>query len=148
MKKQKLMIVMMGIVATAFISSCQSPEKKVEKAEEKVEDAKMDLTQAQIDARNENFKAWQKFRNESEDRIRENEKMIGEQKAKLKNTNNKAGNDPRLDEMERKNSELRQKIYNYDNADDSKWEEFKREFNHDMDELGKSLKDFTVDNKK
>jgi hypothetical protein len=28
------------------------------------------------------------------------------------------------------------------------WEKFKREFNHDMDELGKSLKDLTVNNKK
>jgi hypothetical protein len=30
----------------------------------------------------------------------------------------------------------------------SDWESFKREFNHDMDELGQALKDLTVDNKK
>jgi DNA-directed RNA polymerase subunit N (RpoN/RPB10) len=29
----------------------------------------------------------------------------------------------------------------------SDWEAFKREFNHDMEELGKALKDLTVDNK-
>jgi len=36
----------------------------------------------------------------------------------------------------------------YKNDADSDWQSFKREFNHDMDELGHSLKDFTVDNKK
>ena len=30
----------------------------------------------------------------------------------------------------------------------SNWESFKREFNHDMDEIGQALKDLTVDNKK
>jgi hypothetical protein len=30
----------------------------------------------------------------------------------------------------------------------SDWEEFTREFNHDMEELGKSLKNLTVSNKK
>lgn len=30
----------------------------------------------------------------------------------------------------------------------SDWETFKREYNHDMDELGNALKDLTVDNKK
>jgi len=32
-------------------------------------------------------------------------------------------------------------------ANAEEWETFKREFNHDMDELGKALKDLTVDNK-
>jgi uncharacterized protein YeaO (DUF488 family) len=30
----------------------------------------------------------------------------------------------------------------------SDWEEFKREYNHDMEELGAALKDFRVNNRK
>jgi hypothetical protein len=30
----------------------------------------------------------------------------------------------------------------------SDWVSFKREFNHDMDEIGKAFEDLTIDNKK
>lgn len=49
--------------------------------------------------------------------------------------------------MEQKNKELKVKIDSYKNDVNSDWKAFKKEFNHDMDQLGKSLKDFTVDNK-
>jgi hypothetical protein len=34
----------------------------------------------------------------------------------------------------------------YKYEDETKWDNFKREWNHDMDELGTALKDFTVRN--
>jgi len=50
--------------------------------------------------------------------------------------------------LRKKNKRLKEKLDSYKNDADSDWHSFKREFNHDMDELGHSLKDFTVDNKK
>jgi hypothetical protein len=36
----------------------------------------------------------------------------------------------------------------YKNDADSDWQSFKREFNHDMDELGNAFNNLTVNNKK
>lgn len=48
--------------------------------------------------------------------------------------------------LEQKNKDLRTKISNYE-SNQSDWESFKREFNHDMDEQGQAIKDLTVNNK-
>ena len=48
--------------------------------------------------------------------------------------------------MEKKNSELKTKLANFKEVEQDKWLAFRDEFNRDMNELGKSLKDFTVDN--
>jgi len=42
---------------------------------------------------------------------------------------------------------MRARLVAYEKSQ-SNWESFKREFNHDMDEIGQALKDLTVDNKK
>jgi hypothetical protein len=49
--------------------------------------------------------------------------------------------------LEQKNASLKTKIENYEN-NQTDWQSFKREFNADMSQLGKALKDLTVDNKK
>ena len=53
----------------------------------------------------------------------------------------------RIDTLEKKNRDLKARVDAYDKSQ-SDWESFKREFNHDMDELGQAFKDLTVDNKK
>lgn len=50
--------------------------------------------------------------------------------------------------IELKNAEMKIRMSEYKEDGNEKWESFKREFNHDMDELGHSLNDFTVNNKK
>jgi hypothetical protein len=39
-------------------------------------------------------------------------------------------------------------LESYKDEGKEKWESFKKEFNHDMDELGKSIKDLFKDNVK
>jgi len=51
----------------------------------------------------------------------------------------------RIETLEEQNRDLKVRLDVYE-KNNSDWETFKREFNHDMDELGKALKDFTVDN--
>ena len=82
-------------------------------------------------------------------KIKENEVRIAELKVKMK----KPGKilDPlyekKIEMLEQKNIDLKAKMEAYE-KNQSDWESFKREFNHDMDELGSALKDLTVDNKK
>ena len=61
----------------------------------------------------------------------------------------KAKNEKKLAVLEQKNDNLKAKLADY-KKDESKdkWTTFKKEFNHDMAELGKAFKDFTVKNTK
>ena len=53
-----------------------------------------------------------------------------------------------IDDLEQKNINMRKKIEEYQETGKDKWEAFKVEFNHDMDELGTALKNLTVKNTK
>jgi chromosome segregation ATPase len=155
MKKSIFTLALAGtLIAGTIFTGCQSSAQKESVAQDKVNDAKQDLKEAQDDAKAEATKLagveeWKEFKNDSEIKIRDNEVRIAELKAKL----NKPGTtlDPlyekRIDTLEKKNRDMKARIYDYEKSQ-SDWETFKREFNHDMDELGQALKDFTVDNKK
>ena len=53
----------------------------------------------------------------------------------------------KISDLEQKNTDMKKKLDEYGMEGKDKWDAFKAEFNHDMDELGKALKDLTVDNK-
>lgn len=146
MKKSIFAIAITALVAGTSITSCDSSTKKVEEAAVKVDEASEDLT----DAKKEFNEEYTKFQMESEERMIENDKQIAElkaNKAKLKQEA-KADYDKKIKDIEERNSALRIKMNEYKEEGNDKWESFKREFNHDMDELGKSLKDLTTNNAK
>ena len=143
-------IIMIG----SILSSCQSPSQKVEDAQVKVDDAKKDLKEVQKDANTEAQKAanaeeMKAFRSETDLTIKNYEMQIGDLKDKMKKSGKKldAVYQKNIDVLEQKIKDLKIKLDNYE-KNQSDWQSFKREFNHDMDELGKALKDLTVNNKK
>ena len=135
---------------------CQSSTKKEEVAQEKFQDAKENLEQVQYDANLSAQKKaaiaeeWNKFRNDTRATITENEIQIAELKVKIKKSGNRIDSIyyKKIDLLEQKNKDIEAKIKTYKNDANSDWESFKREYNHDMNELGKALKDMTIDNKK
>jgi len=155
MKKSILTLAVAGMLIVGIIfTGCQSSSQKESSAQNKVNEARQDLKDAQNDAKTEAQKVagaeeWKEFKNDSEIKIRNNEIRIAELKAKMKKPGTTL--DPiyekRIDTLEKKNRELKARVDNYEKSQ-SDWETFKREFNHDMDELGQALKDFAVDNKK
>jgi chromosome segregation ATPase len=157
----------MILTAVTSFTACTSPEKKVENAQTKVDnaqekvadakdkvaDAKDNLTEAQKMANAEaekvaNAAAWKAYKAEAEIKIKANDTRIAELKAGMK----KAGKSvtalykENVAILEKKNAAMKNRISDYDKSQ-SNWESFKTEFNHDMDELGTALKDFTVNNK-
>jgi hypothetical protein len=60
---------------------------------------------------------------------------------------NKATYQKKISELEQKNAKLKSDLADYKDESPDKWTSFKIEFNHDMNELGKAIKDFTVNNK-
>ena len=154
MNKSKYALALTIAIAGIISTGCNSAEKKEEAAKEEVNEAKQELKEVQEDANAEAQKIasaeeWAAFKTETEVKINDNETKIAELRVKLK----KPGKilDPhyanRIETLKAKNEELKKRIIDYE-TNQSDWEKFKREFNHDMDELGSALKDFSVDNKK
>jgi chromosome segregation ATPase len=155
------------MTTTSLITSCDSPSNKVENAQTKVDnaqekvadakdkvaDAKDNLTEAQKTAKLEaekaaNAAAWKTYKAEAELKIKANDARIAELKAGMKKSGKAvtAIYKENVAILEKKNAAMKNRISDYDKSP-SNWESFKTEFNHDMDELGTALKDFTVNNK-
>jgi predicted RNase H-like nuclease (RuvC/YqgF family) len=49
-------------------------------------------------------------------------------------------------ELEQKNRDLKKKLEEYKDEGESKWQEFKTNFSHDIDGLGNTMKDLFKDN--
>ncbi|WP_157813409.1 hypothetical protein [Flavobacterium sp. 5] len=154
MKKLNFALAIVTIMTGLMLTSCKPNTEKVQDAQENVDSTKTALTKAE-DNLNQAKRAatteeWQQFKEDTNAKIEENNAKIAELKLKIKN----AGKDidkayqRNIDTIEQKNKDLKIKIDSYKNDVNSDWNSFKRELNHDVDELGKSLKDFTVDNKK
>ncbi|WP_353483354.1 hypothetical protein [Haliscomenobacter sp.] len=144
------------LFAALLFTGCQSPAQKVDNAETNVNDANQNLKDAKADEMVANKKAvaaeeWKAFRAETEIKIKDNEARITELRAKKKTTGKTldAAYTQRIDTLEQKNLDMRTMMDDYESTNiSSDWEEFKREFNHDMEELGMALKNLTVSNKK
>lgn len=146
--------VISAIVLGSTITSCESPDKKVEDAKVKVEDAKEDLSAAQTAAnaaalKEANTAAWKVFKAESEMKIKANEMAIADLKAKKKVSGKMVDDNyaKSIDALEQSNKNMKTRMDDYEKSN-SDWDAFKREFSHDMDGLGQSIKDLGVNNKK
>jgi len=151
MKKQMSFLVAIGFATGSILTSCQPSERKVENAKENVEEAKADLAEAKMEYTEE----WEKYQNDYNEKFTNNENEINTFKARMDKSDEKfrERNRDRVNELELKNRNLRKKMDDYNTSrrndrSNDKWEEFKREFNHDMDELGASLKTLGNDNVK
>lgn len=155
MKNFLLLSVIIAFMAASVSTSYgQEPDKKSVKARENLKEANKDVVDAKKDlkkAEKDSVSEYQKFRKDSEVKIKNNEKTIADLKVKHSKMTDKekATYQKKVSELEQKNANLKKKLANYKNNEGhDKWTTFNVEFKHDMDELGKALKDFTVKNKK
>jgi exonuclease VII large subunit len=137
MKNKIFTFAVIVCMAGIFLAGCEK------KAEQKVAEAKQELKDAKADYLAE----WQKFKTESEAQIKVNEDRIDAFKAKMDKAGHKAKANYKkaVAELEHKNHELKEKLEDYKDEGESKWEEFKTNFNHDMDAIGKTMKDLFKD---
>jgi flagellar biosynthesis GTPase FlhF len=125
-------------------SGCMTPEKKVEDAKEKVEQAKENLEEAK-----DYQKEMAAFKAEADEKIAANEKYISDLKLKTKNMKNeeKTGFEKMIADLELRNKNMQKKMNEYKVEGKENWEEFKKEFSRDMEELGTAFKNlFTSKN--
>ena len=153
MKKTIYTLALTTFIVGSLLVGCQTSTKKELEAKDKVTDAQREVRDAKkelIEAKKEaTTEEWQTFKNETAVKVNENENKIAELKAKMKKTGNSidAIYAKKIEELEQKNKDIEVKVETYKNDRSSDWESFKREYNHDMTELGQALKDMTIDNK-
>ncbi|MBS1614269.1 MAG: hypothetical protein JST49_15725 [Bacteroidetes bacterium] len=135
-----------NVMLAAFVfTSCESKQEKVADAQEEVQEAKQELSEAKAELNAE----YPAYRTEVENRIKMNEERIAQLRKNIGNGGKPldAERAKRIDELEQKNAQLRARLVGYE-TERSDWESFKREFNHDMDELGAAIENLGKDNKK
>jgi peptidoglycan hydrolase CwlO-like protein len=153
MKKSILNLAVVTLVIGSIAVSCKSNTEKEQAAQKNVDSAKVAVEKAEEDLaeakRAATAEEWKAFKDSTNAKIEENKSEIAKLKLKIKKTGKDIDNayQKSIDTLEQKNKNLKTKLDSYKNDVDSDWKSFKREFNHDMDELGQSLKDFTKDNK-
>ena len=133
------------LMSGSIFTSCKSAAQKESDARQNVDSAKENVTDANQNLKNQqqiNEADWKVFKAESEAKIVANEQQIEEIKVKM----NKPGSTfdgiyrTRIEKLEASNVDLKNRINNYD-GNQTGWDIFKKDFNRDMDELGKNIKD-------
>ena len=154
MNKTILFLAITTFIVGTTLVGCKSSTKeeiesreKVDVAEQNLEDAKDSLVVAKKAATAEE---WQTFKDQRDSAISYNEAKIADLKQQMQRTGRSvdAKYQKNIDLLEQKNRELKVKADTYKNDANSDWQSFKREFNHDMEEIGQAFRDVTVDNKK
>jgi hypothetical protein len=131
----------LALFTVVFATACTtSPEKETEAlkdAKENVVDAKADLDQAKKDSADE----YNKYKTVTLYTLTDNENKIKalKEERKSESATARAKYLKQLDELEKKNAELKLKMNQYQDGPKDKWEVFKKGFNHEVDELGKSI---------
>jgi hypothetical protein len=148
MNKTIFTLAITTIMAGTMITGCQSSADKIENAKENVKDAEDKMVEAKQNLNIAINDSIQLFKKESEEKISAFEKDIAEFKAKITTVKEETKDEyeKKLASIEQKNNKLKKKLENYKEDGQDNWSQFKNEFNHDMDELGKAFKDLTIKN--
>jgi outer membrane PBP1 activator LpoA protein len=153
MKKSILVVALSGFAMIASVTSCSTSGEKVEAAKEDVKEAEDDLSDSKKDLKEAN-KEYQKdveiYRMVIATKIVSNDEAISKYKEMIKTETkeSKVKHQKQIDELEQKNKDLKNKMETYKSNNRENWEDFKKEFSHDMDELGAALKDLVTKNVK
>ena len=150
MKLNILKMSMFAFLITGMLLSCNdTPAENVEEAEENVVEAQQELEEARQDSME-----YVTYRTEAERKLDENDQKIAalkeRQRTAAKEVEDKYDRD--IEEMERRNKELRDNVQTYQQGGRDRWESFKQKFNEDLDALGNSISNVferdTTDNKR
>ncbi len=139
MKKQIIKIVFTSTITLASITAFAQENKQAANARKELREAKIDSAED-----------FNRFKKQAEATIEENKKKIKELKSKKSDANKdeKENYNKKVKVLEEKNKNLKNKINGSSKTETETWTSFKREFNHDMEELGRAIRDIAKDNTK
>jgi Flp pilus assembly protein CpaB len=137
---------MAGTISTSF---GQAPDKQSVKARENLKEEKKDVVIAKQDlkvAQKDSISEYQKLTKESEIKFKSNEKSISDLRAAITKNNSKeqATDQKKLSLLEDKNNSLKKELADYKVLGQKEFTAFKTEFNRNLAQLAKDLKDFKI----
>lgn len=144
--KRRIIRLGLSLLVIILASCTDTKSEKVNKAAEEVQDAQEELDQAQQEYEEE----VENYRQSMQADIEANKLEIArlrEQKIDARADAIRERNE-RIDALQKRNEEMEARIKAYKIRTRENWQEFKREFNNDMDELGRAFKDLGKDNVK
>lgn len=146
MKKSIFIIASLLLVTGISMTGCQTPEEKLDESHVEVEKAQENLEEANQEYINQ----YNEFKLEVNKEITANEKLIADLKegAKTQKKEAKIEYEKTIADLELRNQAMKDQINDHEVENKEKWESFKEEFKHDMNELGQSIKDLGKNNVK
>jgi hypothetical protein len=137
MKRSILALTAFVFIISLFFAGCSTPAENVANAQKNVNEANSDLNAAN----NEYLAEVAAYKKEAADKIAANEKSIAEFKARKESDKRDAQleYENKINALEQKNSDMKKKMDEYQVEGKDKWETFKTDFGHGMDELGKAF---------
>jgi len=154
MKNTIFLFIVTTFLTGTILTGCQTSTEKVDDAKSNVTEANQDLREVKAEANADAQKAadesaWKAYKVEAETKIDANDALIADAKDRMKKTGKTMDKlyNQQIEALEKRNKDLRERINVYNSNTQSDWESFKREFDHDMNEIGAALKDLTVNNK-
>lgn len=135
-----------GLFMTSCNNSPTAKEEDVKEATQDLIDAEADLDQAEYDS----ISDFNTFKESIQLKLVENQKVIDDLKLKItsKGKVERDIDEVEINKLEKRNTDLRLKIENYEQGPSQKWELFKVDFNNELDDLGKSISEMADRNKK
>ena len=135
-----------GLFMTSCNNSPTAKEKDVKEATQDLIDAEADLDQAEYDS----ISDFNTFKESIQLKLVENQKVIDDLKLKItsKRKVERDIDEVEINKLEKRNTDLRLKIENYEQGPAQKWALFKVDFNNELDDLGKSISEMADRNKK
>lgn len=139
-------ILTIAVITSTLLMSCGTKAEKVENAEVNVVEANQDLNKANEDYLIE----VEEYKKETAAKIEANERSIADFKLRVEKEKKEAKADykAKIAALEQKNSDMKKTMDDYKADGREKWESFKTEFNHDMEELGQAFSDLGKNNVK
>ncbi len=134
MKSRYFILAVVLLIAGSVFTGCEDNQ---DTAKEEVKKANQDM----IDAQTQFEKEWQQFKSDTELIIDANQKQIDDFKAAMKTTSAKfkAKYENQVLTLEQNNIELKKKLNDYKYAGKDNWEEFKRDFNREVNTVVDAL---------
>ena len=131
---------------TSCNNSPTAKEEDVQEATQDLIDAEADLEQAEYDS----ISDFNTFKESIQLKLVENQNVIDDLKLKItsKGKVERDIDEVEINKLEKRNTDLKLKIENYEQGPEQKWALFKVDFNNELDDLGKSISNIADRNKK
>jgi hypothetical protein len=139
MKSKYLIFTLIVLIAAALIISCSlNNAKRIEEAKKSAALVIIELNEARVSYDEE----WPQFQTDAISKIEANEEIIAEFKSGMNSTGKKFKINYKKDiaRLEEKNIELKKIVGSFKYEGKEKWDEFKQDFDYDMDSMGKAIK--------